>query len=93
MRAMGERFRAGFAALSDKYGVPIRQTGSVQMPLVLFEDDADHAKANNFCSTALRAGAYFHPRHNMFISVAHTAADIDAALVAAEAGFAAVARG
>ena len=93
MRAMGERFRAGFAALSDKYGVPIRQTGPVQMPLVLFEDDADLAKAHTFCSTALRAGAYFHPKHNMFLSVAHTAADIDAALVAAEAGFAAVARG
>jgi len=92
MRAMGERFRAGMDALATKHGVPIRQSGPVQMPLVLFENDADLAKANRFCSTALRAGAYFHPKHNMFLSVAHTAADIDAALVAADAGFTAVAR-
>ena len=92
MRAMGERFRAGMAALATKHGVPIRQSGPVQMPLVLFDNDADLAKANRFCSTALRHGAYFHPKHNMFLSVAHTAADIDAALTAADAGFTAVAR-
>ena len=92
MRAMGERFRAGMNALAAKHGVPIRQSGPVQMPLVLFENDADLAKANRFCSTALRHGAYFHPKHNMFLSVAHTAAAIDAALIAADAGFTAVAR-
>jgi glutamate-1-semialdehyde 2,1-aminomutase len=46
-----------------------------------------------FCAAALSAGAYFHPRHNMFLSCAHTEADIDRALEAAEAGFVAVARG
>jgi glutamate-1-semialdehyde 2,1-aminomutase len=39
----------------------------------------------------LRHGAYFHPKHNMFLSCAHTEADIDRALEAAEAGFRAVA--
>ena len=92
MVAMGERFRAGMAALSAKHGIGIRQTGPVQMPLVLFEDDAELKKANAFCSAALRAGAYFHPKHNMFLCTAHQAADIDAALVAAEVGFEAVGR-
>lgn len=92
MEAMGERFRAGMAALSAKHGIGIRQSGPVQMPLVLFEDDADLRKANAFCSAALRAGAYFHPKHNMFLCTAHQAADIDAALAAADAGFAAVGR-
>ena len=91
MRAMGERLRAGFDALSRQYGLPIRQTGPAQMPLVIFEDDADWAKGDSFCATALRHGAYFHPRHNMFLSCAHTEADIDRALEAAEAGFRAVA--
>lgn len=92
MAAMGQRLRDGLAALSARHGVPIRQSGPVQMPLVLFDDDADLAKAHLFCSTALRAGAYFHPRHNMFLCAAHTPADIDAALQAADAGFTAVAR-
>ena len=92
MVAMGERFRAGMAALSAKHGIGIRQTGPVQMPLVLFEDDAELAKANAFCSAALRAGAYFHPKHNMFLCTAHQTADIDAALVAADVGFQAVSR-
>jgi glutamate-1-semialdehyde 2,1-aminomutase len=92
MRAMGERLRSGIAALAARHGVGIRQSGPAQMPLVLFDDDADARKGSAFCAAALRAGAYFHPRHNMFLSCAHQAADIDLALQAADAGFAAVAR-
>jgi glutamate-1-semialdehyde 2,1-aminomutase len=60
------------------------------MPVVLFDDDADLARGRAFCSAALRAGAWFHPRHNLFLSLAHGEADIDRALVAAAAGFEAV---
>lgn len=91
MTAMGQRLRDGLAALAAENGVAIRQTGPVQMPMVLFDDDADFAKGERFCSAALRAGAYFHPRHNMFLSAAHREADIDRALEAAAVGFAAVA--
>ena len=92
MRAMGERFRAGMAALASRHGIGIRQSGPAQMPLVLFEDDPDWRKGAAFCAGALRAGAFFHPRHNMFLSTAHAEADIDLALQAADAGFEAVAR-
>lgn len=92
MRAMGEHLRAGLDALAARHGVGIRQSGPAQMPLVLFDDDADSRKGNAFCAAALRAGAYFHPRHNMFLSCAHTEADIDRALEAANEGLAAVAR-
>jgi glutamate-1-semialdehyde 2,1-aminomutase len=92
MTAMGQRFRDGMAALSARHGVAIRQSGPVQMPLVLFEGDDGFRLGNAFCIAALEAGAYFHPRHNMFLSVAHGPAEIDAALQAADAGFAAVAR-
>jgi len=40
-----------------------------------------------FCAEALRHGAYLHPRHTMFLSCAHTEADIDLVLEAADAGF------
>jgi glutamate-1-semialdehyde 2,1-aminomutase len=92
MRKVGQRFRDGMAALSARHGVGIRQTGPVQMPTVLFEGDTDFRLGNAFCIAALEAGAYFHPRHNMFMSTAHGPAEIDAALQAADAGFEAVAR-
>lgn len=92
MRAMGERLRAGLDACAARHGVAVRQTGPVQMPLMLFEGDEGFRLGNAFCSAALEAGAYFHPRHNMFLSCAHAEADIDRALQAADAGFAAVAR-
>jgi glutamate-1-semialdehyde 2,1-aminomutase len=90
MTAMGQRLRDGLAALAAENGIAIRQTGPVQMPMVLFDDDADYAKGERFCAAALCAGTYFHPRHNMFLSAAHREADIDRALEAAAVGFAAV---
>jgi glutamate-1-semialdehyde 2,1-aminomutase len=91
MTAMGELFRGGLAALASRYGVAIRQTGPVQMPMVLFDGDADFRKGAAFCTASLRNGAYFHPRHNMFLSAAHGPADIARALAAAEHGMRAVA--
>ncbi|WP_198370228.1 aminotransferase class III-fold pyridoxal phosphate-dependent enzyme [Roseomonas rosulenta] len=92
MRAMGERLHSGLDALAARHGIGIRQSGPPQMPLVLFDDDPDWRLGSAFCAAALRAGAYFHPKHNMFLSCAHAPADIDLALQAADAGFAAVAR-
>lgn len=92
MQAMGQRLRDGLAGLARQAGMGLRQTGPVQMPMVLFDEDADFAKGRAFCAAALRAGAYFHPRHNMFLSAAHRPEDIDRALSAAEAGFEALSR-
>jgi glutamate-1-semialdehyde 2,1-aminomutase len=60
------------------------------MPLMLFDNDPEVRKGRAFCSAALRHGAFFHPQHNMFLSAAHSPADIDAALEAASHGFRAV---
>jgi glutamate-1-semialdehyde 2,1-aminomutase len=92
MRAMGERLRAGFERLATRHGLAIRNSGPPAMPLMQFVGDADVRLGEAFCAEALRHGAYFHPRHNMFLSCAHAEADIDAALQAADAGFAAVAK-
>lgn len=87
MQASGLALRDGLAALAKKHGIAIEQTGPVQMPLMLFADDPEWKKGFAFCSAALRHGAYFHPKHNMFLSCAHTDADIEQALRAADAGF------
>jgi glutamate-1-semialdehyde 2,1-aminomutase len=90
--AMGQRLRDGLAGLAASHGLGLRQTGPAQMPMVLFDEDPKTVRGLAFCNAALRAGAYFHPRHNMFLSGAHTAADIDRALEAAEVGMKAAAQ-
>jgi glutamate-1-semialdehyde 2,1-aminomutase len=90
IRAMGLRLREGLASLANDHGVAIRQSGPPQMPLMLFEADPEVRKGRAFCSAALRHGAFFHPQHNMFLSLAHRPADIDEALQAASHGFEAV---
>jgi len=57
MRAMGERLRVGLDAQAAHHGVRLRQSGSVQMPVFLFEDDADRHVGNRFCLEALPAGS------------------------------------
>ena len=91
MRAMGLRLREGLARQAAQVGIGIRQSGPPQMPSVLFDDDADFSKGYRFCQEALKRGVYLHPRHNMFLSTAHTEADIDAALDATGEAFAVLA--
>ena len=87
----GGRLPAATAVwLAAREGIAIRQSGPPQMPLMLFDGDIDVRKGRALCATALRHGAFFHPQHNMFLSSAHQAADIDAALEAASHGFRAV---
>jgi len=90
IRAMGLRLREGLALLASQNGIAIRQSGPPQMPLMLFDADPELRKGRAFCAAALRHGAFFHPQHNMFLSAAHRAADIDEALEAASHGFKAV---
>ena len=89
---IGSLLRQGLAEQAAALGIGIRQSGPVQMPLVLFDDDPAWEKGNTFCAEALRQGVYLHPKHNMFLCAAHTEADIALALRATEAGLQAVRR-
>jgi glutamate-1-semialdehyde 2,1-aminomutase len=91
LERMGTLFRDGMAALAERHGLPLRQTGPVQMPMLSFRNDADHRLAKAFCAAAVKRGLYLHPWHNMFLSAAHREADVAEALQIADAAFAAVA--
>ena len=90
MSATGTRLREGLAAQAESHGLAIKQTGPVQMPFLTFVGDRTYERANVWSAETVRRGAYIHPRHNWFISAAHTDDDIDRALEATDAGFAAV---
>jgi glutamate-1-semialdehyde 2,1-aminomutase len=92
MEAMGQKLRAGLDALAQKEGLVLRQTGPAQMPMVLFDNDPAFALGTAFCAAALEGGAYFHPKHNMFLCAAHTEALIEEALGAAALGMKAAAQ-
>jgi glutamate-1-semialdehyde 2,1-aminomutase len=90
MEKAGTLLRAGLDEQAANYGVTIRQTGPVQMPFVTFSQDEGYGKANLFAGVALQGGAYLHPRHNWFLSAAHTDADIERVLAATDVAIAAV---
>jgi glutamate-1-semialdehyde 2,1-aminomutase len=84
---LGEKLRAGLQERAAALGVSLRQTGPVQMPLFLFDEDPDLRFGFFWCSQMLQRGVYVHPWHNMFLSNAMTDADIDTTLSAAEESF------
>src|SRR5262245_2488511 len=84
LERMGQRLRHGIAEQARAHGIGIRQSGPVQMPLILFDDDPGYEKGNAFCAAALQRGVYLHPRHNMFLCAAHEEREIDRALEATE---------
>jgi len=90
MAMLGQRLRDGLAAQAKSHGQVLKQTGPAQMPTVLFEGDVEVQKGRLFTLEALRGGAWLHPQHNMFLSTAHTEADIDRALQATDSAMAAV---
>ena len=91
MEKLGKMLREGIREQASQLGVNVRQTGPVQMPQILFDEDPEFRLGNLFCTTALMHGVYLHPWHNMFLSAAHTESDIEMALIATQYGLEAVA--
>jgi len=81
---LGNKLRTGIDQIANNFGVEISQSGPSQMPLILFEHDSDFSKGSKFVQYLLSKGVYFHPWHNMFLSLAHTAEDVDITLDAVE---------
>jgi glutamate-1-semialdehyde 2,1-aminomutase len=90
LQVLGLHLRAGLRERAEASGFTLRQSGPVQMPLFLFEEDVDLRLGFRWSSEMLQRGVYVHPWHNMFLSAAMTVADIDTALNAAEQAFAAL---
>ncbi|MEG9862105.1 MAG: aminotransferase class III-fold pyridoxal phosphate-dependent enzyme [Parvularculales bacterium] len=88
--ALGERLRSGLDETSRAAGFSLRQTGPVQLPQILFEDDPDFRLGYAWAAAMVERGVYVHPWHNMFLCDAMTAADIDMVIESAGSAFAEV---
>ncbi|MEX2238881.1 MAG: aminotransferase class III-fold pyridoxal phosphate-dependent enzyme [Dehalococcoidia bacterium] len=89
----GERLRDGIAAAAHRFGVEISLSGPAAMPNMLFADDQGLKKMRRWAGHVARRGVILHPRHNWFLSSAHSDADIDEAVEVAERAFELVASG
>jgi glutamate-1-semialdehyde 2,1-aminomutase len=90
MQHTGTMLQQGIERQAAEAGVRIAMTGPPAMPNLTFAGDPDLAKGKAFCGTAVAHGVIIHPRHNWFLSAAHTDHDIEHALDATWAGFQAV---
>ena len=84
---VGAYLREGMQRLAAKHGTPIRYTGADAMPFLSFAQETNFFRSQTFCREVVKRGAFFHPHHNWFLSAAHTPADIEETLAAADAAF------
>ncbi|MGA9722210.1 MAG: aminotransferase class III-fold pyridoxal phosphate-dependent enzyme [Candidatus Binatus sp.] len=88
MRATGEKLRTGLLAQARSAGLEVTYSGPPAIPYMTFKADAGHFdRAKVFCGVCSRSGVYFAPRHNWFISAAHTERDIEQTLNVTEQAF------
>lgn len=73
---IGLALRNGLQQQAASHGYVLRQTGPVQMPQILFEDDPDFRRGFCWTAEAVKRGIYLHPFHNMFVCAAHTQDDV-----------------
>jgi glutamate-1-semialdehyde 2,1-aminomutase len=92
MESIGTKLREGIERQALAAGVTVFQTGPAQMPNLRFADDRRFAKARVFCGSVVDHGVIVHPRHNWFVSAAHTDHDVERVLEATWEGFQAVLR-
>lgn len=85
---MAGDLRGGLAEAAARHGIGLRQTGPIELPLILFDDDDDFAKGYFWSQAMLKRGVYLHPWHNMFLCAAMTDEDIAQTLERADDAFA-----
>jgi glutamate-1-semialdehyde 2,1-aminomutase len=96
LHALGERLRSGLARRADRLGVPLQAIGDGPLAQVLFVDPAadlgsdkalraaDGSRATRFAIECLRRGIFTLPNTKLYLSLAHTDADVDWTLDAME---------
>ncbi|HXW84820.1 MAG TPA: aminotransferase class III-fold pyridoxal phosphate-dependent enzyme [Candidatus Binataceae bacterium] len=91
MRILGEKLRDGLLAQARDAKLEVTYSGPPAIPYMTFTDDRGrHDRAKLFAGECARHGVYLAPRHNWFLSAAHTDQDIARTLDVTAGAFAAV---
>ncbi|HKF30729.1 MAG TPA: aminotransferase class III-fold pyridoxal phosphate-dependent enzyme [Candidatus Binataceae bacterium] len=93
MRMLGEKLRDGMLGQARSTGFEVTYSGPPAIPYMTFKDDGGrYDRMKVFAGECSLNGVYLAPRHNWFISAAHTEDDIKQTLEVTERAFAAVRR-
>ncbi len=77
MRKSGEMLREGMLSQARSHGFEVTWSGPPAMPYMTFKaDQGKWDRITAFCAYCATHGIYFHPRHNWFLSAAHSESDI-----------------
>jgi glutamate-1-semialdehyde 2,1-aminomutase len=91
MRTLGEKLRTGILAQARSAGLEVTYSGPPSLPYMTFKaDQGRYDRAKVFAGECARNGVYLAPRHNWFLSAAHTEQDIAQTLEVTQRAFAAV---
>jgi glutamate-1-semialdehyde 2,1-aminomutase len=91
MHLIGEKLRDGMLSQARAAGFEVTYSGPPAIPYMTFKDDQGrHDRMKVFAGECSRNGIYLAPRHNWFISAAHTEEDVKRTLDVTEQAFAAV---
>ncbi len=96
---MGEKIRGGLRELARKHGIPLQVTGfgaafflhfNTNAQIVDYRDTLtdDFTRLNKCLLGALKEGIVMVPDGRMYVSAAHTEADVDETLAALSRAFA-----
>jgi glutamate-1-semialdehyde 2,1-aminomutase len=93
MHTLGEKLRTGLLAQAKDAGFDVTYSGPPALPYMTFKaDQGRYDRIKLFCAEASRNGVFLAPRHNWFLSAAHTERDIDQTLDVTARAFDAVRR-
>jgi glutamate-1-semialdehyde 2,1-aminomutase len=90
MRRIGETLMTGLGTAARRHGLSVTCSGPPAIPFMSFANETDWRRSQRFCAEMALRGVFFHPHHNWFVSTAHTDAELDQTLAAADAAFAVV---
>ena len=88
MRRTGEMLRDGMLSQARSHGFEVTYSGPPAMPYMTFKaDQGKWDRITAFCAYAATHGIFFHPRHNWFLSAAHSEEDLRRTLEVTDEAF------
>lgn len=90
MKAYGINLQAGLEQQAAAHGLEVRLTGEPAMMYMSFGADEKRERMIRWCTACIERGVFFHPRHNWFLTTAHSDADLAFTLEVTDAAFKAV---
>lgn len=90
MWKQGNKIVSGLESMIEDYNIEAKMYGMPVIPMLKFiypEPEKNELCMEVFFSEVIGRGIFLHPRHHWFLSLAHTDADVEDTLYAAELGF------